>query len=135
MNIELEDELEAEVKEMGLAMILLDKPVGESTPTLDKTTSPLQHCTLLGASVKNSDIIGVQQNGGPINNQAMGASLAILQNLLLPQLKQNNNPNSQIQHVLISPSTLKSIPVTFTGLNKTIRKLCLTNSISQPLAT
>ena len=101
MSIGQEDELEPEVKEMGLTMTLRDEPVGDTTPTLNKTTPPLQHCVLLGASVNNSDIIGVQQNGGPINNQAIGASLAILQNVLLPQLKQNNNPNSQIQHVLI----------------------------------
>ena len=122
MSMELEDKLEAEVKEMGLAMTLLDEPVRNTTPTLNKTTPPLQHCVLLGVSVKNSDITGLKQHGGLINNQAIGASLAILQNLLLSQLIQNNNSNSQIQHVLISPSTLKSIPVTFTGLNKTIRK-------------
>ena len=84
--MELEDKLEAEVKEMELAMTLMDELVGDTTPTLNKTTPPLQHCVLLGVSVKNSDIMGVQQHGGPINNQAMGASLAILQNLLLPKL-------------------------------------------------
>ena len=41
---------------------------------------------------------------------------------MIPQLIQNNNPNSQVQHVLISPVTMKSIPITFTGINKTMRK-------------
>ena len=52
----------------------------------------------------------------------MGASLAILGNLLIPQLEQNNNPNSQVQHVLVPPTTMNSIPVTFTNTNKTTRK-------------
>ena len=93
--MELKDDLEAEVREMGLEMALLDKPVGNKTPTLNKTVPPLQHCVLLGVLVKNINIMEVKQNGGPINSQAMDASLAILENLLFPQLIHNNNPNSQ----------------------------------------
>ena len=122
ISMEYKDKLEAEVKQMGLAMELLDDTTGDAAPTLNKNTPTPQHHVLLGVSVKDSDITGVQQDGSPVNNQAMGASLAILQNQLLPQLKQNNNSNSQVQHVLISPSTLRSIPTTFTGLEKTIRK-------------
>ena len=122
MNMELEDYLEAEVREMGLEMALLDGPAGNTTPTLNKTAPPLQHCVLLGVPVKNINTMEVKQNGGLINSQAMGASLAILENLLIPQLIQNNNPNSQVQHVLISPIMMKSILITFTGINKNMRK-------------
>ena len=37
MNMELEDNLEAEVREIELEMALLDKPFGSRTPTLNKT--------------------------------------------------------------------------------------------------
>ena len=64
----------------------------------------------------------VKQNGGPINYKIMGASLVILRNLLVPQLEQNNNPNAQVQHVLILPATMVNIPTTFTNSNRTTRK-------------
>ena len=45
MSMEYEDKLETEVKEMGLAMELLDEPVEDTTPTLKKTTlSPPTLC-------------------------------------------------------------------------------------------
>ena len=103
-------------------MELLDDTTKDATLTLNKNTPTPQHRALVRVLIKDSDVTGVQQNGGPVNNQAMGASLAILQNQLLPQLKQNSNPNSQVQHVLVSPSTLRSIPTTFTGLEKNVRR-------------
>ena len=117
-----EDELEAEVQQMGLLMEMIDDTTNEATPTLNKDTPTPQTRALAGVSVKDSDVTGVQQPGGPVNNQAMGASLAVLQNQFLPQLKDNNNPNSQIQHVLISTSTLRSVPTTFKGPEKYMRK-------------
>ena len=64
----------------------------------------------------------VRKNGRPVNYQTLGASLAILGNRLVSQLEQNNNPNSQVQHVLVPPATMINIPNTFTSTNRTTRK-------------
>ena len=48
--------------------------------------------------------------------------MVILGNLIVPQLEKNNNPNSQVRHVLVPPTTMTNIPATFTNSNKTTRK-------------
>ena len=92
--MELEEYLEAEVREIGLEMAFLDKLDNNRPRTLNKTNPPPQNCVLLGFPVRGIDMEEVSQNGGPINYQTMGTSLATLQSLLVPQLEQTNNPNS-----------------------------------------
>ena len=56
MNMEVEEYLETEVREMGLEMAFLDKLDNKRPPTLNKTDPPLQHCVLLGVSVRGIDM-------------------------------------------------------------------------------
>ena len=76
----------------------------------------------MAVPVKGVYMDKVRQNGGPVNYQTMGATLATVQNLLVSHLEQTNNPNSRVQHILIPSATMVDCPSTFGNSNKVTRK-------------
>ena len=125
MNMALEYEIEAEVTAMGMDFDILDD-AGDNPPvTMNRVGSTPQGSLLVDIPVRGINLDDVTKSGGPINYTVMGAFLAILCHEVVPQLVKTGNPNSRIQHALLTPATLKNCPTSQSKANKILRaRLC-----------
>ena len=126
MNIDIERSLNADAAALGMDVDPIQNPGINTPPTMNNTETLPQGNPLASVPTTGFDLLDIAKPGGPINDTAMGASLAIVRSELFPVLTNPASPTSRIQNVLVAPTTMANCPVGFSNAEKELRaKLCI----------
>ena len=105
--MDIYDDLDKEVEAASEAFVLPTESLDDPTPSLNVDDPPQQN-PLVRVPVKGINLEDVGRTGGPIDFTAMGASLGIVKREAGLYLKKTDNPNTRIQHILITPASINN---------------------------